>query len=356
MKSGCYPLIVFLVIFATVSTWAQTPVEVESAVVRTISEQIEVSGTVTSPRTATLSTAVAGQVVDISVDEGLRVEKGEAVLSLDAELAGLALERSKLEVRQRETVLADAKRRLGEAESIGPERGVARTQIDLLRAEVANIEASLAVLEVNVREQVAVVARHRVVAPFSGVIRERFTELGEWVNPGDGLFELVAMDNLRFDFRVSQNMFGRIKPDTAVNMTVQGQELRGKVSAIVPIRDAGSRTFLVRVLSDDSQSTGSSAISPGMSASAKIGLDSGRTGIAVSRDAVLRFSDGRMSVWVVESLDGVTSVRAQAIQSGLEFDGFVEIKEGLKAGDRVVSRGNESLQEGQAVTILNSGS
>lgn len=350
--------LIFLAMLAT-SASAQAPVQVEPVTTRTIVEHINVAGTVTSPRTAVLSTAVAGLVAGITVDEGRRVDKGEAILHLDAELAELALERTQVEVRQRETVLADARRRFAEAQSVGPERGVAQTQIDSLRAEVASLEASLAAVRIAVREQAAMVARHRLNAPFAGVISERYTELGEWVSPGDGLFELVAMDDLRFDFRVSQNFYGKIKRDTAVEITLDSlpdQKFAGQVSAIVPIKDPGSRTFLVRVLADVSKAVEPLAISPGMSSSARFILDTGRTGIAVSRDSVVRFADGRMIVWIVEILDGLATVREQIIRSGLEFNGYIEIKEGLADGDRVVSRGNEALQNGQSVNIIDGGS
>lgn len=359
MKAGSRLVYFVLLTFISAVATAQVPVQVEAVSARTIVEQVNVTGTVTSPRTAVLSSSVAGLVTDIAVDEGRRVKKGEAILQLDAELPRLALQRSKVEVRQRETVLADAQRRFAEAQSVGPERGVAQTRIDSLSAEVASAEAALAVARIAVREQAALLARHKVNAPFAGVIRERFTELGEWVSPGDGLFELVAMDDLRFDFRVSQNFFGNIKEDTAVEITLDSlpdQTLSGKISAIVPIKDPGSRTFLVRTLANANEAIESLAISPGMSASARFSLDTGRTGTAVSRDSIVRYPDGRMTVWIVKTVDGLPTVSEQAVRSGVEFDGFIEIKEGLADGDRVVSRGNESLQNDQIVNILDSGS
>lgn len=359
MKSALRALSATVCLFVATAAAAQAPVRVEAVSTRAIVERINVTGTVTSPRTAVLSTAVAGLVADIQVDEGHRVAKGDALLSLDAELAELALERSFAEVRGRETALADARRRLDEAEKVGPERGVARTQIESLRAEVAADEALLADSRIATRERAALVKRHRLAAPFDGVISERYTELGEWVNPGDGLLELVATEDLRFDFRVSQDLFGDIAADTEVEITLDslpGQRLSGVVSAIVPIKDPGARTFLVRVVADASESIATLAISPGMSASARFGLDAGRTGIAVSRDAILRYPDGRVIVWVVESRDGLPIVREQVVRTGLEFDERVEISAGLTAGDRIVTRGNESLQDGQTVRILDGGS
>ena len=115
-----------LMLLSVVAT-AQVPVQVETVSNRAIVRQINVTGTVTSPRTAVLSTAVAGLVSELTIDEGHHVKTGEALLKLDAELAQLALERALAEVRQHETAVADARRRFTEAEEVGTERGIART-------------------------------------------------------------------------------------------------------------------------------------------------------------------------------------------------------------------------------------
>jgi multidrug efflux pump subunit AcrA (membrane-fusion protein) len=94
-------------------------------------------------------------------------------------------------------------------------------------------------------------------------------------------------------------------------------------------------------------------ITPGMSARAKLGIDALRNAVAISRDAVLRFPDGRVTVWIVDTDGDVPVVRERSVRTGLEFDGLVEISSGLVGGEVVVVRGNEALQEGQTVSILN---
>lgn len=334
---------------------AQVPVRVDAASVRSIEQAINVPGTVTSPRTATLSTAVAGVVDDVVVDQGRRVETGDLVLSLDAELAKLASERLRAQVRQREVAMADARRRFEEAEKVGPEKGIARTTIESLRAAVAVEQAALAAARAQVREQQALVARHALKAPFDGVVSQRFTELGEWVNPGDPLFELVATENLRFDFRMAQDYYDDLAENTPVSISLGTADegfVTGRVDAIVPVKDPGTRTFLVRVLVDAS----ALKTTPGTSVTGRFRLATGREGVAVSRDAVLRFPNGRVTVWVVEGINEAPVVRERIVKTGLEFGVQVEVTEGLRAGEIVVVRGNETLQDGQSVVILDADS
>ena len=309
----------------------------------------------TSPRSAVLSTAVAGLVAELLVDEGYRVATGDEMLRLDAELAQLALERTIAAQHQRETELEDAKRRFAEAEKVAAKQSIALTQLESLRAEVAADQAALAASHAAVREQEAIVARHTLKAPFPGVVSQRMAELGEWVNPGSGVLELVETDNLRFDFQMGQEHFASLSPGSAVDITfdsLPGASIPGHVDVIVPVKDPGARTFLVRVLADDMESADQPRITPGMSVQGKMHVDTGRDGIAVSRDAILRFPDGRVTVWIVDSEGDVPVVRERMVRTGSEFEGFVEVLSGLSDGDVVVVRGNETLQEGQTVSVL----
>lgn len=324
------------------------PVVVETSSMESITEVLRVSGTVTSPRAAVLSPAVGGLVAVLDVDAGDRVAAGEVVVGLDDELARLALRRAEAAQAEARSALADARRRLEEAERLVGERSIAETEVKSRRAEVEADEAALAAASAGASEQRALLARHAVRAPFAGVVAERLTELGEWVSPGDALLRLVATDGLRFDFRVPQNRYGAVSADTPVQVFLDaapGGAWQGRIQAIVPVNDPAARTFLLRVTAPDAPAA------PGMSARAALHLDTGRRAVVVSRDALIRHPDGRSTVWIVEGGGEDATVTERRVDTGLEFDGRVEVVSGLEAGLRVVVRGNESLQEGQSVTV-----
>ena len=216
----------------------------------------------------------------IAVDEGHRVQAGDTLLALDAELAELARDRAQAQLKQQQIALDDARRRLAEAQKVGASQAIARTQIASLEAEVAGSQAGLTAQQVAVREQEARVRRHRVLAPYDGLISQRDAELGEWVNPGDPLLELIAMDELRFDFRVNQSYSGALEIGTPVRISVDalgGQEISGRVTAVVPVNDPAVRTFLVRAVSEEKSSA--PAVAPGMSVSGSFQLDTRQSGV-----------------------------------------------------------------------------
>lgn len=327
------------------------PVLVAKSETAPIVETVNVSGTVTSPQSAVLSPAVAGLVKTVHVDAGDRIRAGAVIVTLDQELGELALRRAEAEAAQARTAHEDARRRLAEAEKIGPTQAIAESAIKSIRAEVARAEASLDAAEAAVSQQRAIVSRHSVRAPFAGVVSRRIAEVGEWVNPGNGLVELVATDKLRFDFRVPQTWYAQIAQDTPVDITVDaapGRVIAGHVKAIVPVKDPGARTFLLRVIADSPEMTD---VTPGMSARAAVRVDTHRTGVVVPRDALLRYPDGRTTVWIVDGNGNETTVREQRVETGVEFGNLIEIRSGLAADIQIVTRGNEVLRDGQSVTV-----
>lgn len=327
------------------------PVVIATADLRAVVERVPVSGTVTSPRVARLSPAVAGLVQEVLVEAGDHVAKGEPLLRLDPALAQLAVDAAKAASDQGREELTDARRRLADAEKLAQSRGVAETEVRARRTEVRSDAATLRLREAEQRAEAERLRRHEIRAPFEGVISRKLTEVGEWVSPGDPVLELVADRGLRIDFRVPQEYFPRIGRDTPLDIRMDAlpeQPVPGRIGEIVPVSDPSARTFLVRVYPEQPDLP----LTPGMSASGTLRLRTGEQGVVVSRDALLRHPDGRVTVWVVEDGgDGPPRVAERQVRTGLAFDGLVSISSGLEAGARVVVQGNEALQQDQRIAI-----
>ena len=296
-----------------------------------ISSEIQLTGSITSPKRAELSVATAGLVQGIQVDDGSRVSAGDILLSLDAELASLSARRAKADVERLNLELADARRRLDEASSLRKVRSIAESAIKSLEAEVAAKRAASASANADLAYQKALLVRHTLKAPFSGVIS----------SPGDAVLGLVALSPLRVDFALPEAYVGQIEPGTTLRVQSNAfseASYSAKVAVVVPVGQAGSRTFLLRAVLDDA--VGQPLLKPGMSVRAWLLQPQGREGLLVPRDAVLRQPDGRSNGLVVEE---------RRVSLGVSAAGEVEVRSGLSEGDRVVIKGNEALQPGQAV-------
>lgn len=326
------------------------PIEVAVVQEQAIHQVVQLTGTVTSTRAAHLSTAISGLVASIDVDAGSRVAKGDVLLELDPELAQLQLRSAEARAEQARFALADARRRYSEARVLAPQRSIAETVVRDLAAEVAEDEAALHQAEADAGYQQGILARHQLKAPFDGVVSAKLTELGEWVDPGRAVFELVATGDVRLDFPVSEDYLADIEEDAPLTFSVNSDPstvYSGRVATVVPVTDPGARTFLVRVLAENRKQR----MIPGMSVRASLKLATGRRGLVVPRDAILRFPDGRVVVWTVQDGSDGPVVVENVVRTGLAFDSLMEIREGLELDARVVVRGNDALQNGQRVSI-----
>ena len=322
-------------------------VQLETVSSEDIVQEVTLNGTVNALRVSGISATVAGLLDEVRVETGDRVSRGDVLVALDDELVTWELAAARAEAEEARSRLEEARRRLREARSVGAGRNIAATEVSARESEVAASEAALARLEAA-RQQVEVeVSRHRVTAPFDGVVSQRSRDVGEWVIPGDQLLTLVDTDNLRLDFQVPQSFYKRIDNNSRLLMQ-DGQELsRATIDVLVPVNDPQSRTFLLRAIKPESVK-----LLPGMSAQAVLRVTTGERGLTVSRDAINRYPEGRTTVWIAEPADEETwTVQEKRVRLGTGFEGRVEVTSGLEAGQKVVVRGNESLSEGISVRI-----
>jgi RND family efflux transporter MFP subunit len=225
--------------------------------------------------------------------------------------------------------------------------------VDTREAELRLADAAYASAAAAVREQAELVRRHALVAPFDGVVTRKLTESGEWVARGTPVLELVATDRVRLDVHAPQERLREITAGSEVQVhpdALPGTTLTGRIAARVPVSDESTRNFLVRILIEDPKHR----LAPGTSATASIRIArEGAPGVIVPRDALLRHADGGHSVFIVEEGDeGAIVGRRRNVKTGAISGGGVEVLGGLNGTERVVTRGNESLRDGQPVRLV----
>lgn len=338
----------------TVESYAKSPklplVVVDKAQTQTVIKQAPLTGTVTSPKVSRLSSEVSGQVKTINVDIGDKVKKGSTLLQLDRDIEALNLKAFQAATQQSREELAEAKRRFESGKRLIKQNSISAEEIDQRQAEVKIADAKYKRQLAEEKKQRAIVNQHTIKAPFNGVISEKNTEVGEWVDTGKPVLTLVAMDELRIDFQVPQELYSQINSDNQITITLDalpGKKLDGKIETLVPVSDPDARTFLIRTKLNSKDIN----MTPGMSAQGLLRMNTGNVGVVVSRDAIMRYRDGRVTVWVVNNDGKESRVKEQRVKVGHSFDGKVSIIEGLKPGAVIVVQGNESLKNGQTVRI-----
>lgn len=315
-----------------------------------VTRRIRLTGTLTSLRESRLSSRTDGLVQNLLVDAGSVVKKGEPLMILDTELAQIALEQARAEIGQAELELAEADRLAKEVEGLAKRGGFSKSEAANRQALAGVSAAKLQLLSLREKQVLETIERHRLLAPFDGVISEKFTEEGEWVSTGDPVARLVETDNLRFDLQAPQEWVGFLQENAEVRVHLDaypGIEMKAQIATLVPVKDAVSRTFLVRLTLEN----GKAILSPGMSGAADIVSHEAREVVELPRDAVVRFPDGKAKVWLVEQ-GKVARVKSVEIKTSGLLGEKVEILEGIAGGELVVLQGNEGLQDGQLVEVI----
>lgn len=316
-----------------------------------ISREFSLTGTVTARREARLSSRTEGLVAEMKVDEGSLVKPGDVLATLDPKLAEISLEMIRAEIAEAEAEVTEARRREEEVREISRTGGFAKSEAETRKTQVRIREAVLRRLQVREQEQAELIERHRLVAPFGGVISRKIAEAGEWVETGTPVVELVETEKPRFDLQVPQEYLARLSAAEKVLVTLDSfpnKTLEAAIEVMVPVKDAISRTFLTRLELKDPDRLAA----PGMSGKATITFRLGsEETVRVPRDVVVRFPDGTAKVWIVSEGDSGAKVASRLIRTGGTLGAFTEVVEGLEGGELVVLKGNEGLREEQAVQV-----
>jgi RND family efflux transporter MFP subunit len=328
-----------------------SPVVVATAANARIVNRMELTGSVTARRKARLSARTSGLVRKLHVDAGDFVKAGDVLLELDDELAKIALERVTVAREQAEHELTEARRLETEARNLAKTGAFAKSEAQSRETALKVGMTGLRRSEVLESEQKSIIERHRLPAPFDGVISGKLAEEGEWVQTGTPVLELVETGSLRLDIQAPQEIHARLAANPPVTVVLDpfpDRKLAGRLAAIVPVQDEVARTFLARIEMDDPEGLAA----PGMSARAVFEFAGKDEVLQVPRDAVVRFPDGTAKVWIVTGTGAQTLAAPRVVRLGQALEGAIEILEGLEPGTRVVVRGNEGLREGQPVEIL----
>ena len=318
-----------------------------------VTESLSLTGTVTARQQASLSSRITGLVQSVAVDAGSYVKQGDALLTLDPTLAELAAQSADADRAQAQTQLAESKRLLEEMRRLLASQSVPETQF-LNREAAANMAASASRrADVAHHQSLELLARHTVVAPFSGVITRKLTEAGEWVSTGAPVLRLVALENARVDVQVPQERLAAILNDTPVEFTLDSgsdQSIEGRITARVPVSNPDTRTALVRIEPVDT----TIALPPGKSVRVTFHLRSDRPVLTVPSDALVRRADGTVTVMLAQPDGDQFKATASRVDLGHTFSDHIEILAGLEPGQLVIIRGNETVREGQLIRLVDS--
>ena len=304
---------------------------------------ISATATVSAVQGVTVSAEVSGRVSRIAFESGAMVAAGEVLLQQDtaSEDAQLASAASAAALAQADLVRV---RKLGKRDLASEDA------VDRAEAQVKDTVAQVGMTR-------ALIAKKTVRAPFAGRLGLRLVNLGQILGEGDPIVALQTLDPVHVDFSVPQRQLAQLHQGMQVRVTADaapGQTFSGEIIAVSPEVDPATRNVRVRALVGNPGET----LRTGMFANLDVVLPDRRSVLPVPVTAVLYAPFGD-SVFVVEEQrneqSGATErvLRQQFVRLGQARGDFVDITDGLKAGETVVTSGVFKLRSGAAVVIDN---
>lgn len=374
-----------------------TAVDVAIARIGTVREQPEYTGTTAPVQAVSLRSQVEGQLVDLSVDVGDSVKRGQIVAQLnetllvtdlrqaEAELAARKSEvaRAQTQVSNARALVEQARLRLGQAQADSQRQQrlfrqgaisaqlaeqtqtTAQTAAQALRAaqeQVRTEQQAVAAAQGRVIAQQAVVAQAKerrsyaqLTSPITGVVLKRAEQggsrlqPGNLLRPGDEILTLGDFSRVKVVVEVSELELSKIRVGQSVQVrldAIPNQTFTGQVTRISPVADPTARLVPVEVIISNSNSKIGSGLL------ARVSFEGQTTErVVVPESAVSQV--GRDTVFVVTLGEGKTqaTVTDRAVTLGKRANGKVEILSGLKPGERFVARSSTALKHGQAVRV-----
>jgi membrane fusion protein (multidrug efflux system) len=317
--------------------------------VRDVEERVAATGQLLAKQRADVSAQVGGEITQILADEGQTVPEGTVVIEIDPDRRRIDLDRARARAAEAASALAESQRQHVRVQELAAKDIASRAQQDQAQT---NLEASRSRLQAAQADQGAAeraTADSRVTTRFAGVIGRRFVSRGEFVQPGQKLFELVSLDPVEVEFTLPESDASRLVLGLPLDVSVApypGEVFHATVSMISPVVDERTRTLRVKALLPNPDGR----LRPGLFARTDLGIAKRENVVLIPEEAVLQRADGAV---VFRAIDGGTRVERRVVQIGRIKSGEAEVSEGLAAGDSVVVRGHASLIDGAAVTARN---
>ncbi len=323
-----------------------TPVRVAEVVNRTVQQTVELVGTVEPWRRSTVAGELAALVEKFPVEEGMAVKKGQVLAQLRTDTLIIQLNSAEASHREADTRYQQAKKDLERIKTLFTKQLVTQKEYDDAVTQESALANRLALLEselLQVRDQLK---KTRIVAPFDGWVTKEFTEVGQWIQAGGPIVELVDLSRVQVEVPLPERYVGEVKVGASVTATfdsLRGFESQGHVFSVVAQADRNSRTFPIKVELPNEDLT----IKSGLVSRVILQVGTPYEALVVPKDALV-LRGGAEFVFVMKegSVSQLPVVVVNHVNNEAEVNGQLE------PGWTVVVEGNERLFPGQPVRVL----
>ena len=308
---------------------------------------VQAPGTIDAFERVQVTARVAGVVDRVLFSEGQEVKRGKALVSIDSERYALAVAQARAQLDKAKAAQADAEAMVARREGAttdhpglitGEELATFRTKALTAKADTEVAAQAVKVAQVNLRDS-------SVIAPIAGVIQTRTIETGQYVQAGYVMATLLRSDPMLLHFQVQPDDAPRLKPGMPATFRMRETERSFAAKLTLVSASADPTTHMISVTGEVLETEHKWWLRPGSFCDVSVNLGSQRDAPIIPRSAA-RATDHGYVAYVIE---GDVAKEHPLVLGMSTKDGWVEVRSGLKAGDRLVVRGAEPLSNGAKV-------
>lgn len=331
----------------TVDVYELSKGDVAAVEARALNINLPLSGSLTPLAQAMVKSKVSGVVLESTLREGMPVAAGQVLARLDAADQNARLAQQQAALDEANARLALATKNNLNSQALLKQNYISQNSYDTVQNTVALAQSSVKAARAQVDLARIAVNDTVIRSPMSGVISKRHVHAGEKLSPDMPVFTIVDLKQLTLEAQVPASEIPRVKIGQDVEFKVegyQGRTFNGKVARINPTAEMGSRSMLVYINVNNSDS----ALSGGMFAKGAITTQKSAVRPIIPLAALRKDKDAD----VVYKIEGGKVVQ-QPVKLGMrnEDEGTAEVTEGLTDGARLVIGKLEGVKPGVKVKV-----
>lgn len=319
-------------------------VAVGPVVARRMGASVVGDGSVVAWQELVIGAEIGGlRIVEAPLDEGMAVRAGQLLARLDDSVVAAQAAQADAAVGEAEAFLDFARQEEARSETLVRSQTGSRQVLEQRQSATRQAEARLLSVRARRDEAAARLAQTRIVAPTDGTVSRVSVRIGAVTALGQEMFRVIRDSRLELEARVPELELADVRSGQAATVRHGNREISAEVRLVAPVVAAETRLGLVRIaLPADS------GLRPGMFARAEI--RGAAREVVVAPASALVFRDGAPQAFVLS--EGSERVEMRRLVAGARQDGMVEITEGLRPGERVVTAGAGFLVNGDLVRVM----
>jgi len=306
-----------------------------------LSSKQNFNGTVNFNQKSRLASESEGKVTRLYFDEGDYVKKGKVLLEIDTQILNANIKSTKASIKEVEFSLQRAELDFKRYEALLAKQSVSKQKYDEFYFQKMQLEQKLISLESSLDAQNIAKNKKRIRAPFSGYISKRSVQVGEWVKEGSEVALLLNPNKIDVIIHLPSSFIKTVSKNKTIMVSINSKEYKTKVIGILLSGNEKTRTFPLKLRLLPTKDV----FFDGMQARLSLEKSSVSDVLLVSRDAVIK----RYSKDVVFIVKDNKAVMIPVHIIAYEGEKIAVSASELKAGDKVIVKGNERIRPNQKI-------